>query len=396
MHVVKLGREDTASVHLDALRGLAALSVLLMHFRQLFFVPYKDAAPGFALHLLFAVTAFGHQAVVIFFVLSGFFISAAVLQRWSEQRWSWQDYLVSRLTRLYVVLIPALLLCAMWDRLGMYLSHNADLYTRPLLRFGLTQVSSQSSWTVFLGNLGFLQEIVVRPFGSDSPLWSLSYEWWFYILFPLSLTAFRSSGRERLYAALGATALFGAIGPQLRRYFLIWMMGAAIHWFGQGSQRRAFWSAPATLIAAIAGFLMSLAVALVEMPLGGDIYWTDFLLGATFTLLVYCLVQRKRVSKHGPYRQIATVLAGSSYTLYLVHLPFLFFWKAWLFNDTLWQPDFRHFLYSVVGIGITLIYAHMLAQMTEIKTDQVRRKVAYWLSRRSRVVDLAVAATLLG
>ena len=38
-------------------------------------------------------------------------------------------------------------------------------------------------------NAFFLQTIVGPTFGSNGPLWSLAYEWWYYVLFPLALGA---------------------------------------------------------------------------------------------------------------------------------------------------------------------------------------------------------------
>ncbi len=78
---------------------------------------------------------------------------------------------MARIARLYVVIVPALLFTGILDYL-----HGAWDGTR----------DGPSS---FLINLFFLQGIYGGAYGSNGPLWSLSYEWWFYILFGLSLTA---------------------------------------------------------------------------------------------------------------------------------------------------------------------------------------------------------------
>jgi peptidoglycan/LPS O-acetylase OafA/YrhL len=108
------------STHLDLLRGLAALLVFLGHMRVLLFIEYSEISnPSFLIKRLNSLTVLGHQSVMIFFVLSGFFISASVIRRIQQKQWSWVNYLVDRLTRLYVVLIPALLLSSFWDFLGI-------------------------------------------------------------------------------------------------------------------------------------------------------------------------------------------------------------------------------------------------------------------------------------
>ena len=71
----------SASIHLDAIRGLAALLVFWSHVRALFFVPYESVAHRNALiKVLYFFDGFGHSAVMVFFVLSGFLISSSVLR----------------------------------------------------------------------------------------------------------------------------------------------------------------------------------------------------------------------------------------------------------------------------------------------------------------------------
>ena len=65
-----------------------------------------------------------------------------------------------------------------------------------------------------MGNLFFLQTIFVPPFGSNAPLWSLSFEFWYYLLFPLCLFALSRgnqvvSGRFCALAAVAVAALVG-------------------------------------------------------------------------------------------------------------------------------------------------------------------------------------------
>lgn len=52
----------------------------------------------------------GYQAVMVFFVLSGYFISLSILKTIRKDMWCWIDYLIRRITRLWIVLIPALFL----------------------------------------------------------------------------------------------------------------------------------------------------------------------------------------------------------------------------------------------------------------------------------------------
>ena len=81
-----------------------------------------------------------------------------------------------------------------------------------------------------LGNAAFLQMIAVPPYGSNTPLWSLSFEWWYYILFPLGWIAISKATRvdaSILYLFLFAVTLY-AVGKDIAVYFPIWLMGALV------------------------------------------------------------------------------------------------------------------------------------------------------------------------
>jgi hypothetical protein len=66
------------SDHLDLIRGLAAIAVLFYHVRYRFFFDYHDiTTPSYFSFVFYTLSSFGHDAVMIFFVLSGYFISAS-------------------------------------------------------------------------------------------------------------------------------------------------------------------------------------------------------------------------------------------------------------------------------------------------------------------------------
>jgi hypothetical protein len=72
-------------VHLDCLRGLAALLVVVEHLRAFLFVPFPQVvSPGVITKAFYLVTGLGHQAVMIFFVLSGFLVGGG---RSSHRDW---------------------------------------------------------------------------------------------------------------------------------------------------------------------------------------------------------------------------------------------------------------------------------------------------------------------
>lgn len=144
---------------LEAIRGAAALYVVLHHTLPNDFV--HSAGWG----MLFR---FGQEAVILFFVLSGFVINYSFQ---TSKNQTFKKYFEKRFIRLYIPLLPILLLG--------YLMKSYEAGEFVDLRIG-----------ELLGNVIMLQDInmskpnvVVSPYWGNHPLWSLSYEWWFYMLF---------------------------------------------------------------------------------------------------------------------------------------------------------------------------------------------------------------------
>lgn len=89
---------------LDSLRGLAASSVLACHLflaipRAYFLEKFKNTP----VHSLWA----GHEAVILFFVLSGFVLS---LSYYKDKAPKYKDYLIKRLCRIYIPYLASILL----------------------------------------------------------------------------------------------------------------------------------------------------------------------------------------------------------------------------------------------------------------------------------------------
>src|SRR5262249_2036554 len=223
-----------ASVSLDALRGIAALAVAFGHWRSAFFLALTQVhvRHGVPLVAAYALTSLGHQAVIVFLVLSGYLVGGSVVRALRAARWSWSQYLTHRLVRLWIVLLPALALGFGWDWLGIH-------YLRaPLLYAGIggnnitPDVLATSKPPVLLGNAVFLQTVIEPPFGSNVALWSLANEWWYYVLFPLGACLFLSRYRRALPLS-ASVALLLALAFMLRGNILLlfpaWLCGALLH-----------------------------------------------------------------------------------------------------------------------------------------------------------------------
>jgi peptidoglycan/LPS O-acetylase OafA/YrhL len=389
-------------VHLDALRGIAAFSVLLNHWRVLFFVEQsRIAKPSLLTHVFYLISSLGHQWVMVFFVLSGYLVGGSVLRAVSEDRWSWREYLLARLTRLYIVLLPALVLCGALDWMGMHAAGAAQIYGG---QSGIASLQFDMRTTLnlhtFLGNAAFLQGIAlpgmggdkVHVFASDLPLWSLSYEFWYYIGFPIAVLALASakSRRVRLIYGLALLGWGWFVGLRILVCAVPWMLGVAIYCLPR-LPALGPWMRRAACGLAVAALALSLWVAGTNSSLS-----SDALVAESAAILIWVTLGCAKSAAPAWYAGPAQRAARSSYTLYLVHLPMLMFLKAWL-HLPLFVPGARSLL-PALALLWALIYAQLLYELFEKRTDALRGWIkqhglgATWIAAQPGRARSAMAA----
>lgn len=300
---------------MDAMRALAAFAVVLTHARDFLMADYSGAklwAP------FYFITGIGHQAVIVFFVLSGFWIGRTTLNN-LERPCFWKNYLVARLSRLLIVLVPALVLGGALDVLGVSILRLPFYFAdtthslSPLSPDALTPLT-------FLGNLAFLQTIVVPCLGSNGPLWSLAYEFWFYLWFPAMVSAWR--GKPTWFLCSFVVVVFA---PQLAAYYAIWLMGVAVHLIESrvGRLRAIAGRCPTlALVGSLALLLATLVISRAVPGLPGDI-----LLGLGFATLLTIMLNAPQSTGKAP-RPLVFYGGKVSYSLYAVHFPILTFGVA--------------------------------------------------------------------
>ena len=371
-------RDLAFSGWLDFFRGLAAFAVVYGHARTLFLA---SVTPGQSLtpmsKMLYFLSNYGHQAVMVFFVLSGYLVGGTVIRAVREGRWSWGRYFLQRGTRLYIVLIPALLLTLCWD------------YGEQLQSAGLTPnddtavanirsetIREHTSPAIFVGNVAFLQTVAVPSLGSNTPLWSLTNEFWYYLLFPLLWLAVAGPGVKwwiRLGYVSAAVVILTLLGEKIAVYFTIWLFGAVVSfipelaWLRQDGRRRI-----ASVVAAIGvlGFLVAFGAGRVR----GELL-RDFLLAVAFAALLYCMKHNRLPASSIRLRRVAALFADFSYTLYLVHLPPLIFLRACLTYEEAWPPGPESWAKLALILALVLGFAYLVSLATERQTERLRRRL---------------------
>ena len=318
------GKRESRLEHFDLLRGLAALLVLGSHLRAYIFQPFSEVEQSggpvaVLVRMFYFSTGLGHQAVMIFFALSGFLVGGKALDDVLEQKFSWLRYLLRRLTRLWIVIVPSLALTLIFDSAGRVLTHDTGYDGRyyHLYSSGIRgSLDANLSMIAFLGNLAFLQTIYVPTFGSNDPLWSLANEFWYYIVFPLAawLGLAQVPLIGRVIGVFTLLALLTLLPIWLLEDGAIWVAGAAAAWCSRRQVLIGLLRANTLRIAAAT--LLTAALIVSKSPMLGDLP-----LGLAVALSLPVVANFP--SPGGAYAAIARGLSEISYTLYLTHFPFL-------------------------------------------------------------------------
>jgi peptidoglycan/LPS O-acetylase OafA/YrhL len=337
---------------LDSLRGLAALSVLIGHYLNLFRVesgPFVSIGRGIALTTytpLYALMA-GHEAVVFFFVLSGFVLSLQFLKNKPVQ---YGSFAIKRIFRIYVpylaTLIVALACCQFF-----YSGRINDLsswFNGPW--------SERISGTAVRDHFIFLGYFKSDRF--DPVLWSLVHELRISLVFPL-LVAFllRRTWKVNLAVALalcflGTTVTLAFIKFKIHNYSLtVQYVPMFIVGFLLAQNIRAIWTwyrkMPAVFRVGCAGFGFVLYTFSHLLP-GRISYFADVPTAIGAALMVITGLCSTRTSTFLKQR-VVKFFGDISYSLYLYHAVVLL--------------SLTHIFYGRIPIGIILV---MAATMTVV------------------------------
>lgn len=360
---------------LDLMRGTAAVLVCAGHLRAATMVDLAAAqSPGLADRLLYALTSLGHQSVMVFFVLSGYLVGGSVLT--ASHRFRWQGYAQARLSRLWTVLLPCLALTWLVDQLIAHLAPQvlAGAYAVHW-HSGPSPQQHDTSLGTLLGNLLFLQTIAVPVFGSNGPLWSLAHEFWYYLLFPLMLTACagRKTGTttgQRATSAALAVALVFLLPTQLLQGYAIWLMGVVAFVLPQGFKRQRSWLKPAL---ATLAFLVAVGFSKWATQRSWAVPWGDFALGMGVACFVHqCVPLSSSLPWSRGIRSAVERLSDMSFSLYLSHFPLVMLIGACTSLDQRMQPSASSWTVLSGWLAILLLAGHGLWWLFERHTNRIR------------------------
>lgn len=346
------------SQYLDLLRITAASLVLIAH-----------ASNNTVFSNLSLPDQLGYSSVMIFFVLSGYVITYVA----HEREFKLTDFAISRIARVYSVVLPALALTVCVDLLTLHLTppNHAEEFVSSIPVYQYASFPKYVLLDALFGNnVWGLHESLF----SNDVYWSMCFEVYYYCLFA---AAFYFRGALRIGLLI---VVLACIGPWPFMRFHLWLFGAGIYLL----HKRIF------IKQAIARIIFAITVALMIYDLATDLnlridsywgvdggHWRRFM-GDTLTgiiIAVNILAARYCGFNFGRFGSWFTYLSSSSFSLYLMHGPLLRFFVGYF------GPVDPYVL-----ILIVLGSAWLLSRVTERQKDIVRD----WLKLLSARIVKAV------
>lgn len=361
----------------DLMRFLAAVTVVWAHVWGVL-TPFDDTATG-VWKAVYISAGFGQDAVRVFFIISGYWITASILRKSGKGSWTWPSYFIDRFSRLWLVLIPALLIGLALDYSGRFVLDLPRYSDFDFVTMKDVDIATSLTPEAFFGNLTFLQTVYVPTFGSNAPLWSLTNEFWYYIWFPALLFMFRGKLSIMTLVTLATMVLFYNSG--VTSAFLIWLLGSAV--YVVTNRIGATWRTKPALVrnSAVAASLALFLATLAATHLWSVSWLVDGLIvGIGFSILLTVIIAfdvgiPKILHSGSAYG------AKASYSLYLIHFPLMLFLASTVFAGQVFVAG-PFALMAAIGLTLALVaFGWLFGMATEAHTGKVRNYLSSLLLR---------------
>lgn len=342
------------SLYLDLVRFSAAMVVFLGHLaRQTF-------TEGF----LWPASVYMDTAVIVFFVLSGYVI-AHVLH---DKERTPKAYILARVSRLYSVVVPALIVTAVCDGIGIAVD--------PSLYYGSADYAGNEVGLRYLATLLLANQFWIWDHGMEAgtnvPFWSLSFEAAYYVA--IGLLVF-TKGKIRIVLCALLAAL---VGPVIVAFAPIWFLGFGLYHALRGIELR-----QATALGlAIAGLILLSLTPLVReathaMALGEHNLIAGYYDASSFALHLIGVSSLSRSLESRLRRGAALIrwLGSLTFALYLFHRPILWVLSAInIGSPSSWSQ--RLYL-----CGVTLLIVVTIGWWCEAQKLPLRRRLEGFVGR---------------
>lgn len=345
---------------LTSLRAFLAVGVVLFHYQL-----QIDPALGYS-----PIIERSRLAVDAFFMLSGFILAHVYGPSFADGSFSYRRFIVARLARLYplhlFILLTILAMVVVAKALGV--------------RFDPTTYTVRGFFeTLFLVQAWFPEPVGINWSG---PSWSLSAEWFAYLIFPLYAgVALKLRARPTLLLLIGVVGFigidalyglaFGKVLPRaedamgILRILPEFLIGMAMYGLGRN------WLWPRKV--AVAASLGSVVALLIGMQLSLD----DRLIVALAAPVILCWSMLARADCEGILASPHLILAGEvSFALYLVHTLIVVAWKGAVSEM---RGIDSHFFIQPIELAGLFMFTVLVALLLHLFVEKPGRR---WLRAR--------------
>ena len=323
--------------YLDGIRGLAALFVLWHHtYLQIWTTQaITNQKPHLPAPVWLDALRYGHWAVDVFIVLSGFclmlpFVQGRPLPQTPAGLWGWtRSFLARRARRVLMPYYLAMLLSM--GLISWCIGQDTGTHWD-----GSTSVTLEG----LLAHLFLMQDVFVAQVGGqiNHAFWSIAVEWHIYFMFPFLVWGWRRAGAIPTTAcvACGALLLAAATGGTFLRgmtfsYYGLFALGALAAKIAFSPNRRLrVWRKAfpwAKVAGAISGAVLLLCAWRGYFVVEGEFFVLDFLIGGAAAMALIAIATPQEGLTGRLRRFLDTPFVAKrgvwAYSLYLVHAPLL-------------------------------------------------------------------------
>ena len=356
---------------LESLRGIAALAVALFHIKNISTSPITDN--------LFIENS--DTMVDFFFVLSGFVIAYTYIDRITDLR-SLINFKIKRFLRLYPLHLITLLGFLLIE-ISKYALMNSTGITSNIVPFSTNNLAS------FISNLFLTQSFTESTVTFNAPSWSISTEFYTYLIFALVL--------------LLSSILNGRYKPillfivMLTSAYLVFIFDAMEEFVGVAMFRCMYSFFMGTLIFYIFNKVkfkvpLTLTIGLIIFSIWSVCYpevVPKIFLPVLFSLVVFCLVCSKTNLLINFLNSKRLVFLGTvSYGIYMIHYGFWWCYQQslrFIFNFETQVNDHGGVVLKInaldstfmviSGIGFIILLSWLSYKYIEIPFNNLRHKV---------------------